>query len=223
MAKLIVNHKDIIVIKRNVVDEALQYAESLVGLPFRWYDPEVHTFCGDDVFWCENLAAPIADEIQKNDKSIACTGLPNLLRRFRGLIIPGLGPKMRGKFADIYQACPGGTGAWFAHLNQNKRLQKLDMKKSYPRGTLLIARFKDIGKDQGHLAIVYDDVDETKNITNQNVIHATPIIDYKERVNHKNHGAVKIEPFMIGNELWKWDKIGYYKYVCLPENWLIFN
>jgi hypothetical protein len=97
------------------------------------------------------------------------------------------------------------------------------MKKSYPRGTLLIARFKDIGKDQGHLAIVYDDVDETKNITHQNVIHATPTIDYKERVNHKNHGTVKIEPFMIGNELWKWDKISYYKYVCLPENWLIFN
>jgi hypothetical protein len=223
MAKLIVNHNNIIIIKRNVVDETLAYAETLVGLPFRWYDPDVHTFCGDDVFWCENSVAPMADEIQKNNKSIACTGLPNLLRRFRGLTIPGLGPKMRGKFADIYQACPGGTGAWFAHLNQNKRLEKLDMNKSYPKGTLLIARFKDIVKDQGHLAIVYDDVDETKNITNQNIIHATPTIDYKDRLNHKNHGQVKIEPFIISNELWKWDKIGYYKYVCLPENWLIFN
>ena len=223
MAKMIVNHNNIIIIKRNVVEEALLYAESLVGLPFRWYDPNVHIFSGDYVFWCENSAVPTADEIHKNNKSIACTGLPNLLRRFRGLIIPGLGPKMRGKFADIYKACPGGTGAWFAYLHQNKRLQKLDIKKSYPKGSLLIARFKDVVKDQGHLAIIYDNVDETKNITNQNVIHSTPTIDYKYRLNHTNHGAVKIEPFTLGNELWKWDKISYYKYVCLPEDWLIFN
>jgi len=205
------------------IELAISYAETLVGLPFRWYDPAVDSFVGDDKFWCENSPPPTAEEIKANDKSIVCTGFPNLIRRFCGFCVPGLGHVIRGKYSDVYKAFPGGTDTWYAYLRQNKRLQKLDMKKSYPRGTLLIARFKSNDKDQGHLAIVYDDVDETKNITHQQVIHATPTIDYNDRATSNDHGAVKIESFMIGNELWKWDKISYYKYVCLPENWLLLD
>jgi hypothetical protein len=205
------------------IESAISYAESLVGLPFRWYDPEVDSFVGDDKFWCENSTAPSAGEIKANDKAIVCTGLPNLMRRFCGLRIPGLGHVMRGKYKEEYKKFPGGTCAWYAHLRQNKRLQKLNMNERYPKGTLLIARYKSNEKDQGHLAVVYDDVDETKNITHQRVIHSAPTIDYPDRADHENHGEVKIESFMIGNEMWKWDKISYYKYVCLPENWLVVD
>jgi hypothetical protein len=203
-----------------VVTDLYSYAESLVGLPFRWYDPAVDTFVGDDKFWCENSIAPSAKEIKRQDKSIVCTGFPNLLRRFNGLNIPGLDSNIRGKYRELYKQFPGGTGAWFAYLNQNRRLQKLNIKERYPKGTLLIARYKSDDKDQGHLAVIYDDVDETKNITHQQVIHSTPTIDYGDRANNKNHGAVIIEPFTISNNLWKYDKISYYKFVCLPENWL---
>lgn len=205
--------------KENIID-VYSYAESLVGIPYRWYNPEVDSFIGDDKFWCENAKAPTADDIKNKDKSIVCTGLPNLLRRFNNLTIPGLDGNIRGKYRELYKKFPGGTGAWFAYLHQNKRLQKLNIKQRYPKGTLLIARYKSDDKDQGHLAIIYDDVDETKNITNQLVIHSSPTIKYENRDNNKNHGAVIIEPFIISNNLWKYDKISYYKFICLPENWL---
>jgi hypothetical protein len=212
---------------QTTVEDAMLYAESLKGLPFRWYvNGELQTFTGDNAFWCENSLPPSAEEILAQDKYIVCTGLPNLLRRFCGLTIPGLGPKIRGKYGELYKQYPGGTTAWFAYLYQNKRVQKFDIKARYPRGTLLMARYKakDFGeKDQGHLAVVYDDVDETKTIKDQLIIHSTPTVDYKNRNSCKDHGAVTIESFNISNELFKWDKISYYKWVCLPEDWLLLD
>jgi hypothetical protein len=226
MVKLIINYDNVIVIKPKdvVVSETLAYAKSLEGTPFRWYDPDIDNFTGDDKFWCENSPPPSAEEIRKNDKSILCSGFPNLLRRFRGLKIPGTGELMRGKYAEIYKQYPGGTGAWFAHLNQNKRLEKLDISKRYPKGTLLIARCKSNEKDQGHLAVVYEDTDDSNTISEQLIIHASPCnVDYGKRHEHRNHGSVVIEKFHISDKVWRWDKISYYKYVCLPENWLLFN
>jgi len=207
------------------INEPMLYVESLVGLPFRWYvNGELQTFTGDNAFWCENSPPPSAEEIRAEDKYIVCTGLPNLLRRFCGLTIPGLGSKMRGKYSDIYKQYPGGTTAWFAYLYQKKRAKKFDINSRYPRGTLLMARYKGNGeKDQGHLAIVYDDVDETKTIKDQLIIHSTPTIEYKLRDTCKNHGSVKIESFNISNDLFKWDKISYYKWICLPEDWLLLE
>lgn len=209
------------------INNAINYAVSLVGIPFRWYvNGEMETFAGDNAFWCENSPPPTAEEIVAQDKYIVCTGFPNLMRRFCGLTIPGIGPKIRGKYGELYKKFPGGTTAWFAYLYQNKRVKKFNMNERYPKGTLLIGRYKpkDNGdKDQGHLAVVYDDVDETKTISDQLLIHSSPTIDYKNRDNCKDHGSVKIEPFYISNNLFKWDKISYYKWVCLPENWLLLD
>jgi hypothetical protein len=202
------------------ISDALKYAESLEGIPFRWFVPGETLFKGDDAFWCENSPAPSAEEIKAQDKSIVCTGLPNLMRRFCGLTIPGLGKEMRGKFKEDFKACPGGTGTWYSYLRQNKRIEKLDMSRRYPKGTLLIARFKGFNKDQGHLAVIFDDVDESKTINDQVIVHATCSVAYTEINNHKDHGSVKIEPFRVSNELYRFDKISYYKFVCLPENWL---
>lgn len=204
-----------------LIDSALSYAESLVGLPFRWYDPAVDAFIGTDKFWSSNDEAPRAKEILSNDASICCAGLPNLLRRFQGLCVPGLEGSIRGKHAEYYKQFPGGTGAWFLYLYQNKRLQKFNRKKQHPRGTLLIARFKDNEKDQGHLAVVYNDAYEGKTIREQQIIHSVPNIDYKDRHEHKNHGSIVVEPFLVSDDKFKWDRYSYYKWVCLPENWLV--
>ena len=208
---------------QSIIANAVNYAESLAGLPFRWYDPEVDAFIGTDKFWCTNDEAPSANEIVDKDVSICCAGFPNLLRRFQGLCVPGLEGSIRGKHTEYYKQFPGGTGAWFLYLYQNKRLQKFDRKQQYPCGTLLIARFKDNEKDQGHLAIVYDDVDEDKTIREQKIIHSVPTIDYKERHEHKNHGSIVIEPFIVSDDKFKWDRYSYYKWICLPENWLIVD
>jgi hypothetical protein len=205
-----------------VVDNALNYAASLVNVPFRWYEADVDAFVGDDKFWCENSNPPNANEIFKNDKSIVCAGFPNLIRRHCGLSIPGLNGSIKGEYNELYKIYPGGTGAWFLYLYQNKRLEKLQINKKYPKGTLLIARYRDDIIDQGHLAVVYDEPKESKAIIDQNVIHARPFIDYSDRKSHKNHGNVIIESFSMGNDIWKYDE-SYYEYVCLPENWLIVD
>jgi hypothetical protein len=83
-----------------------------------------------------------------------------------------------------------------------------------------MSRFKDVDLDQGHLAVVYSDADGTL-IRNQIVIHSTPDIDYAKADEHKDHGSVKIEPFHIGNNLWRQKKSSYYSFICLPENWLL--
>lgn len=200
------------------VEDVMTYADSLVGLPFRWYVPGENAFVADDRFWCADLDAPTAEYIREQNKTIVCTGLPNLMRRFLRLPIPGgLNGNIRGKYRELLQQFPGGTGAWFKYFHQNKRLQKIDLKKHYPRGTLLIARFKDDNTDQGHLAVVYDNVDDSKTVFDQTIIHSTPTVDYGDRDKFENHGAVTIEPFMVSAKAWGRK---YYEYVCLPENWL---
>lgn len=206
------------------ITTTLEYATLLIGAPFRWYDPEFDSFNGTDKFWCENAPAPLPTDIIENDKSIVCAGFPNLLRRKAGLSIPGLNGNINGKHKEYYKTLPGGTGAWFLYLFQRKRLEKLDMNKQYPKGTLLLARFKDNENDQGHLAVVYADADETKTINDQLIIHSVPDILYKDRDKHKNHGAVKAEPYSISNKEFKYiGKKSYYTYVCLPENWLLMD
>jgi hypothetical protein len=209
--------------EQNKIESVIEYATSLVGLPFRWYDPDVDSFIGTDKFWCENSPAPSTVEIKDNDASICCSGFPNLIRRFQNLCVPGLDDSIRGKHSEYYKKFPGGTGAWFLYLYQNKRLQKFDRKERYPRGTLLIARFKSNEKDQGHLAVVYNDADEGKTIREQQIIHSVPTIDYKERHDHKNHGSIVIEPFLVSDDKFKWDRYSYYKWVCLPENWIFLD
>ena len=206
------------------IANAIEYATSLVNIPFRWYDFNVDTFNGTDKFWCENGPAPSSVKIIENDKSIVCAGLPNLLRRKCGLSIPGLNGSINGKYKDFFKKYPGGTGAWWLYLFQRKRLEKLDMKKRYPKGTLLLSRFKDNETDQGHIAVVYDDIDDNKTINDQLIIHSSPNVLYTERDKHKNHGSVKIELYSISNNEYKYKgKKSYYTYVCLPENWLLLE
>lgn len=205
-----------------IISSAIEYSTKLIGIPFRWYDPDTDTFNGNDKFWCHNSRPPLVSEIVENDKSIVCTGLINLIRREGGLTIPGLNGNIRGKYKEICQQHPGGTGAWFKYLHQNKRLQKLDIKLRYPKGTLLLAKFISDNEDQGHAAMVYDD-SKGKTINEQLIIHSAPTILYPDRHLHKNHGCVIVEEFKISNEEWRYSKKPYYTYVCLPENWLLLD
>jgi hypothetical protein len=206
------------------LNNIIEYAESLIGVPYRWYDSELDSFNGTDKFWCENTSAPCSNEINKNGKSIVCTGLINLMRRKSGLSIPGLNGNIIGKYKELFKMYPGGTGAWFLYLHQRKRLEKLDMKKKYSKGTLLLARFKDNENDQGHVAVFYNDINESQTIDEQLIIHASPDILFVDRDKYQNHGSVKVEKFCISNNKYKYKgKKSYYTHVCLPENWLFLE
>ena len=45
------------------INDIMLYAESLIGLPFRWYvKRELETFSGNNAFWCENSLPPSSEE-----------------------------------------------------------------------------------------------------------------------------------------------------------------
>ncbi len=159
-----------------IIFEAIEYAKSLIGIPYRWYDENKEEFNENDKFWCVDKPAPTAEFIISEDKSIVCTGLINLMCRYVKVPIPK------------YKKYPGGTVAWYKWLSKNKCIKKLQNKSiDFSIGTLLIRKYKN-EVDQGHVAIVIE-----KNL----IIHAAADIPYEERFNHKNHGYVKISDYDI--------------------------
>lgn len=188
------------------IQDALDYAKTLINIPYRWYVEEKDDMNdGTDKFWCANSPEPSFMDIINNDKSIVCTGLLNLLRRKYNLSIPGLNGNIYGKYQELYRKYPGGTGAWFLYLYQRKRLEKRNHTMKYPKGTLLLAKFRDNEQNQGHVAIVMDE---------QHLIHARPDVLFANKDKVKNHGSVQIEPL---------SKMHDYTHVCYPEKWLILD
>lgn len=206
----------------NPIDSVILYSKKLINIPYRWYKSN-EKFTGDDKFWASNDKAVTAEYIKNEDKCIVCTGLINLMRRHLNLTIPGLNGNIEGQYKKFYEEFPGGTGAWYAYLNQQNRLEVLDINKKYPIGTLLIAPYQNDDIDQGHVAVIIDDINQSNDMNNilyQNIIHSTSTINYYFSDKFKNHGCVKIQPFIEVHSL---HQKGYFKYVCFPENWLLLN
>jgi cell wall-associated NlpC family hydrolase len=155
------------------VEIAIDYAKSLLGIPYRWHD-DCYIDELDDKFFSVDKPAPNASELIKADKSIVCTGLINLIRRKLALPIPQ------------YGHYPGGTVAWFKYLE--KHLKKIDIAITYPAGTLLLRKYAG-PSDQGHLAIV---------VSENSIIHAAAEIPYEQRHAQKNHGSVQINTYNSG-------------------------
>jgi cell wall-associated NlpC family hydrolase len=131
----------------------LSYAESLVGIPYRWWNPAVS--CADETgpfYAVEGDEVPL-ETIQKGH--INCAGLLNVICRKFGIEIPGAKEK-------YFYA--GGTRCWWLYFQAQDRIEPFDAQKEYPKGTLLLRDFKQQG-DEGHIAIVYD---------KRRIIHAWP-------------------------------------------------
>lgn len=191
----------------NIINDALKFAKTLIGIPFRWWHDN-EQIKADDKFWAANEPKVTADEIKLNDKCIVCTGLINLIRRHVGLSIPGLDGK-QGKLGIKF---PGTTYTWFRYLKRKKRLVEIDFNKKYPMGTLLITNYESV-EEQGHVAIIIDY--KGSNIKEQSIIHACTEHTYQDSKHMKNVGETSIEEL---NNILVWYKV---KYACLPENWLI--
>jgi hypothetical protein len=166
------------------IKKALSYGEKLVGKPYGKWTSSDNMVDVDEPYFAYDTKAPSPSKI----KSASCGGFINLLRRSLDLNIPGKGD---------YK---GGTQQWFYVLNKKKLLEKIDLKKSYPVGTLLIRNYKDV-LDQGHVAVVYS---QGLTLKTSSIIHSY----YKGILiddNLKTFG----------------DKKGYYSHVCYPEKWLV--
>jgi len=199
--------------RKKQINSVISYAKTLVGVPYRWHRSG-DIIEGNDKFWAENGASVSREEINRLDKSIVCTGLINLMRRFMGLSIPGIDGSLNDIEGNIY---PGTTGIWFEYLKRHKRLQKLNVKKQYPKGTLLIRDFYDIETDQGHVAVIIDDT--APNILGQHIIHAYAKYAYNISKDMKNVGKTGTMKFVSSHYFDSDD--GYYTHICLPENWLL--
>ncbi len=202
---------------KELIDAVISYSKTLIGIPYRWYRTGEKLEC-DDKFWACNEHSVTAKYIKENDKCIVCTGLINLMRRYNNLTIPGLNENLPDAYKELGKSYPGGTSIWFIYLNENNRLQKLDTTRSYPKGTLLLARYQNDHINQGHVAVIVNDVNNENTIMDQQIIHSFATEPYIVSFDLKNHGLTEIEQFNISHN---WVKGGYYEFVSLPEKWII--
>ncbi|VVU94480.1 hypothetical protein CPAV1605_202 [seawater metagenome] len=189
--------------EKKIINKALKYAKSMEDFQYACWKPSMG-FPNEDgpPFWKFNAPVPDLNIIKKN--GVCCTGLANLVRRYLGLQIPGnvtLNKQKRSKYT-------GTTAEWFYYLKKNKRLEKIDFLKCYPKGTLLLQDYNP--KDQGHVAI-------TINSSKKGVLFSKQIHAIRDYCKKKKYSSVVIE------KLIDYPKHTRYTHVCLPENWLLKN
>jgi hypothetical protein len=223
------------------INKVLDYALSLVGTPYRWHR-DGDAIQGYDKFWSANEGPVPKEYICSMKSSIVCSGLTNLMRRQLGKNIPGIPPlelsteQMKkndgsliftddGKpytWKDEGRALPGTTGVWFRYLLEKGRLEPIDVKRKYPKGTMILKDFVSVDGDQGHVVILFNEDGET--ILDQTIIHSYPVHGYNESM---AKGIVDVGMTGLTNfkESHYWGKEakepGYYTHICLPENWLL--
>jgi hypothetical protein len=174
------------------ITNAIGYARNLLRIPYRWHR-DGDSIAPNDKFWASNDPAPSSIDILRQNKSIVCTGLTNLMRRFVGLPVPGLD----GSLGQVGLDFPGTTGIWFMYLTQKDRLIPINPDAKYPRGTLFIRNFSDVETDQGHVAVLLTSSPQYENVLDDYIIHSYAMISYKESLerNIENVGEVGLTKF----------------------------
>ena len=189
--------------KNKTINKAIRFAKKLNGIKYACWKPSLgFKYEEGPPFWKVNEKVPKLDEIKKH--GLCCTGLANLVRRYLNLQVPG-NVTLNNQKKSIYT---GTTSAWFSYLKKNKRLEKIDFNKSYPKGTLLVQDYNT--KDLGHLAMTI--TSSKKGLLFSKKIHAI-----NERIKGKKYSTVVIE---VVNQYPRNER---YTHVCLPENWLLKN
>tara|TARA_B100000424_G_scaffold47072_1_gene32707 strand:+ start:14517 stop:15443 length:927 start_codon:yes stop_codon:yes gene_type:complete len=190
------------------IKKAITFIKNINGFPYVNYNKKTPPKKDGGPFWLSNDKVPSLSQIKK--EGVVCVGIANLCRRTMGLDIPGkiTNYKTKSKLAESW---PGGTAAWFDYLLNTNRLQKIDLKKSYPIGTLLLQDFNT--KNQGHLAIVVSEKGD--NVMNSHVIHAI-------RHNTDVSKSKRVDEAILHslNKYWYHER---FTHICLPENWLLKN
>ncbi len=195
--------------KKNTLDykvnRVISFIKKLKNVPYLMYNLNKGPTKDGPPFWVETSKPPTIKTIKK--KGLVCVGVANISRRLLGLEVPGNITNYTTQNKDV-KAWPGGTGAWFDYLKNKNRLKKINLKKSYPIGSLLLQDFNH--NDQGHVAIV---VTESKtNIMDAHVIHA--IHHGKEVSKSKRYDKVIEETL---DRYWNNER---FTHVCLPKDWL---
>ena len=175
------------------IREAIGFALSLVGVPYRWATPDTDMTADESPFH-------VGIEPKASVKSVSCTGLLNLIMRH-----VGLGAEIPGA------RYPGGTVEWFRKLKEAGMLDKFDSSKTYPIGTLFWHPFEDYENNQGHVAIL---VRPAENVYDSLIIHSYSATPYDP--NHlDSKPGVALEKLGISHFSW-----ADFEYTCHPKDWL---
>ena len=189
-----------------IIDDVLKFAKKLIGAPrgksWKTYKLSSNT----SPMWASNDSLPSISFLKK--EGMNCAGLTNLMRRKAGLSVLVLEKDPKKVL--------GGTGAWFSYLKKKKRLQKFDINKSYPKGTLLLRNYYKKPNvnyiDEGHLAVIYEEY--KKGVLFSSLIHSIGIFETQ----------VVLDPTVGKHYFAKYNKktgIGPFTHICLPEDWLL--
>lgn len=178
------------------INKAMRYASKLKDVKYKCNTKQAGPTKDGPPFWITNTPPPDISKIKKG--GICCVGFANLIRRYLGLEIPGMIPGKKTITNFI-----GGTGEWFLYLKSTKRLKKINHKKLYPKGTLLLQNYNPT--DQGHVAIVYK---ENKDLLNSQIMHAQHTCGIK---------SVNVEKMI------NYTKFERFTHICLPKDWLLKN
>lgn len=148
----------------------LAKADEYIGIAYSAWNPDVSCYGDHGPFWSYNGPAPSLDRVKQ--ELLNCVGLINVLRRELGLAVPG---------AAEHKYYAGGTYEWYSYFDFQKKLEPYDSKKEYPRGTLLLRRFRN-QEDDGHLAIIRNKKQVIHSIKVYGVRHDIIWQDYYEYV-----------------------------------------
>ena len=136
---------------------------TLLGIPYKWWDPSVSCVGDHGPFWAFNGPLPSRDQLEEGQMN--CAGFLNLVCRGLGVTIPGVVK------ADFYA---GGTHAWYVYLQQKGVLKVFSTWGVYPKGTLLLRRYVS-EEDQGHLAIYMGPAASALGMQGPNsIVHSWP-------------------------------------------------
>ncbi len=136
------------------------------------------------------------------EEGINCAGLINICYRYLKIKLPSEG---------------GGTEGWFQHFSNknidgNITLFPININLVYPIGTILLRDYHS-EKDQGHMAMVYDN---TKKLKDAKIIHSYSSSPINRNLNKP---GIIIEDFSQSHAWFD----GTYTHVVLPSQWMIFN
>ena len=196
------------------IRKVMEFIKKLEGTPYKLINKRIPPKRDSAPFWIGPGDIPSINKIRKD--GLICVGVANLCRRLMHLEIPGKITNYKPKNKEL-EKWIGGTGAWFDYLSHKKRLKKINFKKTYPEGTLLLQNFNI--KDQGHVAIIINDNPKEIMTTDfkfnffhgrSNIIHAI-----KNPKGYKT--GVLVEPLL---DYWNYKR---FTHVCLPEDWLCKN
>lgn len=182
------------------INDIIKYGESLIGVKYSGKNGGYNK----GGFWVSDNKVPSKKIIK--EQGCNCIGFIHLLRRKAGFSISVI-----SKDSII------GSDDWIKYLKKNKRLKKLDYKKSYPKGTLLLRDYNNI--DNGHVAVIYKE--DKRGVLFSSIIHSDGI---NLRIDGKNNfKGVKIDDTVGMSYFIQYDyktKKGRYDYICLPKDWL---